>query len=144
MKPSRMAVSTGFFWKSYSYAAIRAMEVPAATLRRGDFRPNGAAHDSPGQRPVVSRSRIHIPSPERATQPIPPPNVQTRRLSRLYGVEKGTGSRGAAEVAENGPVGRTSGQSPFGKWLPKLECSEAPLSPRSPRLRVRLLPHGFG
>jgi hypothetical protein len=40
----------------------------------------------------------------------------------------GIGSRGAAEVAENGPLGRRFGESPFGEWLPTFECLGAPLS----------------
>ena len=59
-------------------------------------------------------------------------------------LRRGRGSRGAAEVAENGTLECTSGQSPVGEWLPTLESSGAPLSPRSPRLRVRRLPHGYG
>ena len=68
----------------------------------------------------------------------------TEALAVSMRLRRGRGSRGAAEVAENGPLGRPSGQSPFGEWLPRSECSGAPLSLRSPRLRVRQLPHEHG
>jgi hypothetical protein len=68
----------------------------------------------------------------------------TEALAVSMRLRRERGSRGAAEVAENGPLGRTSGQSPLGEWLPRLECSGAPLSLRSPRLRVRQRPHGYG
>jgi hypothetical protein len=118
------------------------MEVPASTLNRWSSAPNGAAHDSPGQRPAVSRSPTTFPSPERATQPIPLPDIQALSLSRLHAV----GCRRMTRAETRRRRGSGSSSSSHHKVIPfaVAQVSDFLSLSASLRLCAIYLLHGYG